>query len=109
MFSISKVADNIYRATSDKKSLHILVAVQSEAIGRPGVSEIERLSQLLELNIKLPDNWSMSIDTIDKSIFARSSVRKHMGLAEDGTVLCLLCRTQAVANQAIKVMQEYGA
>lgn len=107
MISITKIVDNIYKATLDDKSIFIVVAIQAEAHGNPGLAEINRLLKLLELHVDISDTAETSIDYISKSIDASGIVRKHLGITPDGSVIGFLCKTQSVVNQTVKCIQAY--
>lgn len=102
---ITRINHGLYKGAANDKSVFLIVAPISGDARKDPLAEAARLAQLLELQVKLHDNWSMGITMPASGIALKSELREALDDAADGAVIVILCKNDGIHRAAIRLME----
>ncbi|CAM4171800.1 hypothetical protein CR156_17190 [Stenotrophomonas lactitubi] len=102
---ITRINDGLYKAVGQDKSIFLIVAPISGDARKGPLAEAERLAKLLELQVKLNDDWSMSVVMPTTGLTTKREIRKPVDEAPDGAIVVILCKNAGIHRAAIRLVE----
>lgn len=102
---ITRISDGLYKAVGQDKSIFLIVAPISRDARKDPMAEAARLAQLLELQVKLHDDWSLSIAMPGSGLTIKREFREAVDEAPDGAIVVILCKNPGVHRAAIRLVE----
>lgn len=103
---ITRINDGLYKAVGQDKSIFLIVAPISGDARKDPMAEAARLAQLLELQVKLHDDWSLSIAMPNSGLTLKREFREAVDKAPDGAIVVVLCKNAGIHRAAIRRVAE---
>ena len=102
---ITRVNDGLYQAVGQDKSIFLIVAPISGDARKDPMAEAARLAQLLELQVKLHDDWSLSVAMPSSGLTLKREFREAVEEAPDGAIVVVLCKNAGIHRAAIRLVE----
>lgn len=98
----TRINDRLYKAVGQDKSIFLIVAPISGDARKDPLAEATRLAQLLDLQVKLHDDWTLSVAMPNSGLALKREFRDAIDEAQDGAIVVILCKNAGIHRAAIR-------
>ncbi|MDR6094060.1 hypothetical protein [Stenotrophomonas sp. SORGH_AS_0321] len=102
---IARINDGLYKAVAEDRCIFLIVAPISGDARKDPLAEAARLAQLLELQEKLHDNWSLSVAMPSSGLTLKDDFREAVDDAADGAIVVILCKNEGIHRAALHLVE----
>lgn len=102
---IARINDGLYKAVAEDKSIFLIVAPISGDARKDPMAEAARLAQLLELQEKLHDDWSLCIAMPSSGLSIKREFKEALDDAPDGAIVVILCKNAGIHSAAVRLVE----